>query len=511
MPQRNFQRRWAGKMRPFWKDSSRDRRIASSGFVASRNSTFGDLVEAGGYAINDHYNAYCLKDLAVVAKRAAEMRDTLLRFRVALIVILASTPALTPLAHATVVIGTGNPRVDVPAVQAAVNLGGKVVLRGRFSFNIAPTIPTALRAVGFPPATILISKAVSISGSGHASIEGGTIPFYVQAPGATVTIQHLRFVRPAKSAIFVYAVRGLVIASCSVNGITPLPNIAFSGIGISASDMAVLPTPGQPGHPENISGTIVIANNDMDLTGGTAADNVLGITTFSVGQWPNREVDLYISGNKIKNVTQPGINLRRISGRAHVEANVITTGPLSSQNARRPEAIRAANIGSYVIARNVIHSQWPDPNAIGIGLFSQAAEWPVADAVVVNNEVTMSPPQGVLFGSFSAAIDIRGFAENIVVRSNKIRGRARAALAADAFNGGLPHNITFVLNRLGGFEASVAGVIVANGVSDTVIRGQQRTVNDQGVNTAIVPFQGRPGPAIQGLSNQQLFHPRGER
>lgn len=234
----------------------------------------------------------------------------------------------------------------------------------------------------------------------------------------------------------------------------------------------------------------------MDLSGGTAFDNVLGITAFSLGQSPDREVDLYISANKIKNITEPGINLRRIGGRARVEGNVITTGPLSSPKVERPEAIRVANIGSYVIARNVIHSQWPDPNAVGIGLFSQAAAWPVSDALVVDNEVTMSPPDGVEFGEFSAAIGIRGFAENIVVRSNRIRGRARTAFTAYVFKGGLPHNTAFILNRLRDFDASLAGVIVGNGVSGTLIVGQQGTVNDQGIGTVILPFRGRPGPAI---------------
>ena len=39
-----------------------------------------------------------------------------------------------------------------------------------------------------------------------ASIHAGTIPFYVEAPGARVSIQGLRFVRPKKDAILVYAV-----------------------------------------------------------------------------------------------------------------------------------------------------------------------------------------------------------------------------------------------------------------------------------------------------------------
>ena len=41
----------------------------------------------------------------------------------------ASAPAQT------VVVGTGNPDLDVPAVQAAVDQGGEVTLKGHFSFH----------------------------------------------------------------------------------------------------------------------------------------------------------------------------------------------------------------------------------------------------------------------------------------------------------------------------------------------------------------------------------------
>lgn len=419
------------------------------------------------------------------------MQHILLKVRAALVV--AAMLAASTLAHATVVTGTGNPDVDVPAVQAAVNLGGKVVLSGHFSFDTAPTIPTPLRALGFPPATILISKAVAISGAGDAIIERGTIPFYVAAPRATVTIENVHFVRPSKSAIVVSSVNGLVIASCHIEGYVPLPNIQFSGIGISTSDMAMIPTPGQPGHPENISGRILIANNDLDLVGGTASDAVLGITTFSAGQSPDGEVELYIFGNRIRNVNRPGIDVRRIGGHAHVEGNRIITSSVASQPTA--EAIRIVNVGSFVIAHNVIDCQWSNPDAIGMGIYSQVADWPIVNVLVVDNEITMSPPRGVQFTNFSAGIDIRGFAQNIFVGSNRIRGRARAAVAADVFRGGIPGNTAFVLNRLGEFDASVAGVIVGNGVSDTLILGQQGTLNDRGINTVILPLAGGPGSA----------------
>ena len=239
----------------------------------------------------------------------------------------------------------------------------------------------------------------------------------------------------------------------------------------------------------------MIANNDIDAAGGTAADNTLGITFFSVGQTPDSPVDVYVSANEVRNITEPAINFRRIGGRAHVEDNVITTGTLSGATPR-PEAIRAVNIGSFVIARNSIVCEWPDPDAIGIGVFSQFAAWPMEGASVVGNDVTMSPPEGLTFGDFSAGIDVRGFAQDVVVASNRIRGRARAAVAVDAFNGGTPTNTAFVLNRLDAFDASVADVIVGVGVTNTLVVGQHGTIDDQGMNTVILPFRWRPASGI---------------
>jgi len=42
-------------------------------------------------------------------------------------------------ALAVVITGTGNPDIDVSAVQTAVDQGGQIVLMGHFSFNRPPT------------------------------------------------------------------------------------------------------------------------------------------------------------------------------------------------------------------------------------------------------------------------------------------------------------------------------------------------------------------------------------
>ena len=96
------------------------------------------------------------------------------RIRITLwLVILSAIATLSFAARAaaqTVVVGTGNPDIDVPAVQAAVDQGGDVVLKGHFSFDRSPTIPT--NPAGPGPAMVLVSKAVAISGAGDGHDAG---------------------------------------------------------------------------------------------------------------------------------------------------------------------------------------------------------------------------------------------------------------------------------------------------------------------------------------------------
>jgi hypothetical protein len=395
---------------------------------------------------------------------------------------------------AVIVLGKNNPVFDIPNVQNAVSTPGTppdVILQGHFSFAAPPTIPTAL--AGYPDAMVLVSKAVTISSApGGATIEGGTIPFYVDAEKLSVTIQNLRFIKPTAKAIVVYAVNGLNIANCKIEGVVPYSQTS-SAIDIDTIGAVPKPPPppGQAGYPEKIFGRVVVAHNEIDVSGGTPKDNTLGIVVFSVGLAPNNEAEIYIVGNRITNVTEPAINIRHIGGQAVVEGNEIHTGSVSGI-APEPEVIRAANDGSFVIAHNTIHCEWPDPQAIGIGVFSQIPPtadplWTAKNAVVVCNSVTMSPPPGVAFAGLSSGIDIRGFASDNLVAHNKIRGSARAALAVDPFNGGEPNNSTLIHNDVTGFSASMKDIVLGAGVTNTLLIDQDGTIQNDGVNTISVP------------------------
>jgi hypothetical protein len=158
------------------------------------------------------------------------------------------------------------------------------------------------------------------------------------------------------------------------------------------------PSATQLGHPENFSGTLVILDNDFDV-GGMAGTQALGVVMFNVGRSADKEVYIDVSGNKIRNVTEPAINFRVIGGRVYVERNVLISGSVSGGTAN-PDVIRVVGAGSYLVAHNSIDCGWPDTTATGIDMIGQPPPLaPEAGAVVMDNVVTMSAPEDTVFGA----------------------------------------------------------------------------------------------------------------
>jgi hypothetical protein len=405
----------------------------------------------------------------------------------AIVIVAALALARSIHAQPVVVTGTGDPNIDVPAVQAAVDQGSQVMLTGQFSFDRPPTTPSGETI----SRTVTLSKEVAISGGRDANgqmptIEGGFTPFFVQAQGRRISIEGLRFSGSKAAAIWIFAAGGLAIENCRFEGVVPVAgfgavggNLAFA-IFVSGAPATAI----NPGHPEYFSGNMTIRNNDIDI-GGMATENTVGIAFFNVGTFPNSEVDLYISGNSLRNLTERVIDINSIAGRVRIERNVIATGAVSGpSNGVQPDVIHAVGAGSYLIAGNTIVSEW----ATGAGIRVQGSvAAPQAGAVVVDNDITMVAPDDTAFGSNSAAIEIRGAAKANTVLNNRIRGRGRAALAEINQNA-TPANNTFVSNDLAGFQSSLADVFVDSGVTATVIVGRPTSIQDNGTGAVIVPM-----------------------
>jgi hypothetical protein len=406
--------------------------------------------------------------------------------------------AATAAAQDITVVGTGDPGVDVPAVQAAVDQGSRVFLKGHFSFDAPPTVPepASLWFSGPPMGMVLISKAVAISGvtDDHGemtSIAGGSNPFYVEAPGAHVTIQGLHFVHPKALVIRVTAASGLTIAGNQIEGVVRNTNLVC-GIELSTSPGDVPPNADQLGRSGNISGTLRIANNDIDMQAVDGGGNYLAICALAVGSSPGKEADLYVSGNNIQNSNERPINIYSIGGRAYIERNVITTTGGAGVNVMPSgDVIHIVGPGSFLIAHNSINCQWTSGLQAGIRLQTRPGE-PVSGAIIVDNDVNMSASEGTMFGATSAAIEIRGTGDGNVVLNNRIRGRANFALSVAASTSGsadftgVPQNTTFINNDLTGFTSARADVFVDEGGMNTIAVGSQNNVEDHGVGTVIV-------------------------
>jgi hypothetical protein len=414
------------------------------------------------------------------------MRNVLL---LALLLVTGSRNILAGV-QPVVVIGTGDAKLDVAAVQAAVDRGGQVLLVGHFSFDLPPTKPGGAAYLRM----VTISKPVVISGTRDKQgempvIAGGFFPFFIDAPNSRVSIRGLHFVRPKGGAIWSYSVHGLMITDCRVEGEESSAELGHYG-GIPRPVAAAIfvgsnPTPPRASladQSENNSGGLSILNNDIDV-GGTDGDQTLAICVFSVGKYPDKKANVNVSGNKIRNFTERGIAVNKVGGRVRIDRNVITTGSITGpSNGIQPDVIHAVGSGQYFIANNSIVSEW----ATGAGIRVQGNAWsPEANAIVVDNDIAMSAPEDTIFGANSAGIEIRGSAQANVVRNNRIRGRARAALAVVVQNGATPRKNTFLANDLKDFHASLTSVFVDAGITNTVIDGREMPGDDHRVGNEI--------------------------
>jgi len=355
-----------------------------------------------------------------------------------------------------VVTGTGVADLDIAAVQAAVDGGDSVMLRGHFSFDNPPARRIALPGL---MVTILISNAVTISGTldergEMTTILGGEIPFAVEGSGVSVRIERLRFVRPKRYAIFADELNGLAIESCVIESVEPLPPLGDPagikcGVGVYVATLLGHPTPERPGNPRKVAGKLSIRNNEISVI--ESADEGIGIMVKSVGT-PEKPVDVEITGNTVRNATFKGINLWYIGGRARIESNIVTASAVYAGPKRIGAAgIHCAGSGAYLIAHNRI--QVADPTGAGIRLKGTRGG-AIERASVTDKDVTMSVAEDAALGERSAGIEIAGLARDCTIRRNTFRGRARVVLSFLPDPSGIPAGNTLGENDHVGFISS---------------------------------------------------------
>jgi hypothetical protein len=364
----------------------------------------------------------------------------------------------------SVVYPTGVFPDDVQNVQAAVDLGGNVLLKATnaagepTAFNFG--IPEALRG-RWVSLTTDVSILGERAGSNMTTIQGGWDPIFGPVPVKS-RIQGIDFEGPLLDAIDINASTGSDIIGNRINSVVPF--LAF--FGFTVSDGIDIAGNSDPEHA--ITGKVRVADNVIEnLPGdiasaiqfdGVAADSEISGNTINLGPGDHRQ------GNEI------------LAFRSHssvlIDQNVL--GPDCSDSA---VYVFGEHQATYRITRNTVICENPSADGIVVigGLFSEST----IGAVVEKNNVTM---HNSLFGGIS----LYGRVTDAYVGENAIEGDGAFALQAFGFGPANPTSANrFQGNNISHFTASVADVFFGPNTRNNVVLGDCSSVIDLGVNNFV--------------------------
>ncbi len=247
-----------------------------------------------------------------------------------------------PEIHYKEVIGTGNYPEDINNVQAAVNGGGNILLKGTFNFGNWVFSPSPT-----PPFRVLIKNDVGIygetdkKGNPLTKIIGGYFTFYSPLPnplpnpippGPKITIQGIHFDGALWAPIHIAYTSGATITGNKITKAIPYgpfpfdpksPDFKYLNAGILCGTFFA---PGKIYREGAVTGLLKVTNNFIDLLGSNPA-NTLGQGIFV--NWTTG-IMAKISDNIIVNVSRNSIEvldnyLANGIGTIVMEANEITT------------------------------------------------------------------------------------------------------------------------------------------------------------------------------------------
>jgi hypothetical protein len=364
------------------------------------------------------------------------------------------------------VAGTGDPHRDVAAVQAAVDAGGTVTLRGTFNFG--------------EQGRVILRRDVTIVGR-DARIEGGFWTFHSPLPEALplraraprIAIRDIHFEGATWAPIHIAHASGLVVAGNRITRVRPhafaLPGLpdALVQQGIVFGTTWAQPDPKARKYlPGVFGGVVAIEDNVIDLT-APEPKRTLGHGIF--GGWTTG-IDAIVAGNRISNASRNGIeaidNHRGAegTGRIRVERNIVAApaAGISWPTPRGPNGIVLGSFADPAVgtdpARNVTHEvadndiELSGAASMGIGVLADSA-------IIRGNRLSAS-------GSESQLVQLAGSYGQIT--GNVMRGVGRQAIGIVPFRALKAQGNRLDGNDVGGFRASAAQVVFAKGSAGNV-------------------------------------------
>jgi hypothetical protein len=382
---------------------------------------------------------------------------------VATIAAPAPPAAAAPPPAITRVIPTGTYPVDVEAVQAAVDLGGTVVL----SDVDAAGVPTAFN-FGPPEGDGVVRLTVDVEivgdrGRHRARIVGGSFPFFGVAHART-RIEGVTFDSPGLSAAIFVRSTGVEFVGNRVTGVVgveltdPFPVVEGRGVKFLGND-----------DPDGaFTGRVVVADNRFDdmhaeLSQAIVLDQVAA--------------DVSIVGNRVEDVAGGGIVAYGVDGSFEIARNTIVPGSGTS-SWHVGNGIDVWGGRGLRVERNVIRCDNPMADGILVGGIAGDGVGTVDGAEILHNRITMAGQYG--------AISLWGDVDRSVIAHNRTVGSGEYAVGLLPISG----DEVASANRIRGnvaraFVPAVAHWVVGAHAVDTVVAGNGGTVHDEGRDTVV--------------------------
>lgn len=387
------------------------------------------------------------------------------------------------------VTGTGDPGQDVKNIQAAVDQGGIVTLRGTFDFG--------------HDGRVKLTKSVRIIGEADSTgeplthIKGGFWTFYSPLPvkGATpassgpiVAIRAIRFTGAKGTPLHFPYTGGLDVRGCTVSEIRP------QEIGVKWSDGDTLPFMAgvvagnrldnwDKRIKQAAQGTIRIEDNrffmETDKPGRTAGYGVMVDWTW--------DADITIADNIIYRASRNGIEVldnilgTKKTGQITISGNRITTENSGIEYPHKygPNGIVA---GWYFSTQD--GADFSKNNRIALTGNRIEARGDASTGMLLYANDIVATCNDIIMASGSQARGIvqtgsRGFFAN-----NRIRGEARYALYCHPFEAFRATGNTFAWTDLNDFTAIKEQILLAGTLN--VIIGQAPSLLDKGKGNRVV-------------------------
>lgn len=396
---------------------------------------------------------------------------------VALVALLAmSFPARG--SNVTVVVPTGVYPTDVENVQAAVDAGGRVLLKATdvdgtpMAFNFGPGTTS-------PSGVALAQSDVQVMGEtvGQAmtTIRGGFVALVV-VEKITAQITGIHFDEQRSSAVVWTAGEDGAFVDNRVTDVIGSP--VFPGIEEGRGVKFLGNT-----DPENaITGRVLVADNRFD---GLEANLSDAIVLHSVA------ADMTIRDNRIGTVQNTGMLLLTNSGTVDVHDNVIEPGPGVSTPSFGNGIFVVGGDASYDIRDNRIDSSNPLANAI---ILSGSPLVGTVDGVTIaSNDLTVRD------SACCEVIALVGDVQQTTIRANRLSGTVPGGIGLFGTLQGRdpgPTGNALIGNNLHRVDAPTDVFFDAN-TADNVVVGRVRSVEDLGTGNVIAGHdRGRLGQVI---------------